>query len=83
LPVASSNSGVDVAGVSVWRDASTAARVAGSCQLSGASALKIYWHDPETAPLAVRLEEWSTVNTLPFTITTSDTISWNITYSKA
>ena len=84
LPVAQvDGANVSIFGVGTWRDVSTSVQVAGYCQVFGSGPLNLFWLDPETAPLAVRLEPWTTAATLPFTFATGDQVSWNVTYPKA
>jgi len=73
----------DVLGLLTFRDISTGANVAGYTRIQGSTQMGMYWLDPETAPLATRLESWVTGATLPFTFATGDIVAWNITYRKA
>jgi hypothetical protein len=84
LPVNQVNaSNNDITGTLTFRDISTGANVAGYARIQGATQMGMYWLDPETAPLATRLESWVTTATLPFTFATGDIVSWNITYPRA
>ena len=85
LPVlAFSNTNTEVYGVCTFTDTSAGATVTGYCRIQNASQMYFYWHDPETTPLAVRLEAWATGGgTLPFTFATGDLVSWNIMYRAA
>lgn len=70
-------------GTCTFFDLSAQVQVTGLCRIQGTTDLYFYWQDPETAPLATRLESWNTAATLPFTFATGDIISWNITYQAA
>lgn len=84
LPVAQVDAAnVYIFGVGTFKDTSTSVNVASYCQILGAGPLYLFWLDPETAPIATRLEAWTTGQTLPFTFASTDTVSWNVTYPKA
>jgi hypothetical protein len=84
LPVNAFNSlNAYVYGVCTFFDASTGVQVSGYVRLQNDTDMFFYWHDPEAAPIAVRLESWITGVTLPFTFATGDKIAWNITYRTA
>jgi hypothetical protein len=70
-------------GICTFNDVSASVAVAGTVQQQTATESWFYWHDPETVPLAVRLESWVTSATLPFTFATGDFVYWNISYQKA
>ena len=70
-------------GTCTFFDVSAGVQVTGLCRLQSQTEMYFYWQDPETAPLATRLESWNTSTTLPFTFATGDIISWNITYQAA
>jgi hypothetical protein len=74
----------DTAGLVIWNDISAGVTVMGTCIQQYNNNLPLFWFDPETAPLAVRAETWTSGGaTLPFTFATGDYIYWSITYAKA
>lgn len=73
----------DSLGICSWNDISGGGAIAGTVKNTTTTALDFYWHDPEAAPIAVRLESWTTGVTLPFTFATGDFIFWDIQYRKA
>lgn len=84
LPITAVNlASAQMYGTCTFFDLSTNAQVTGLCRIQSTTDLYFYWQDPETAPLATRLESWNTSATLPFTFATGDIISWNITYEAA
>lgn len=84
LPVnATSNTNSNIFGVCSFNDISASAVVTGYCRIQNDTDLFFYWHDPETTPLAVRMEAWTTSVTLPFTFATGDIVSWNIIYQRS
>jgi hypothetical protein len=83
LPVDQVNASNNNYGTANFLDVSTQANVAGYARIQGTTQMGIYWLDPETAPLATRLEAWVTTATLPFTFATGDIVSWNVTYQRA
>jgi hypothetical protein len=83
LPVSAIASGATIYGICTFFDLSASVQVTGLCRIQNATDMYFYWQDPETAPIATRLEGWNTSATLPFTFATGDIISWNITYQAA
>ena len=77
---AASASNAQIYGLCTFFDVSASVQVSGYCRIVNDTQMQFYWHDPETAPVATRLEPWSTGATLPFTFATGDLVSWNIVY---
>jgi hypothetical protein len=69
-------------GICKFVDTSAGVGVAGYGE-TATTTLVLQWLDPETAPLAVRTENWNTAATMPFTFANGDYVYWNITYRKA
>jgi len=82
LPVTANDSPHSL-GFSMWTDVSAGSSVAGYSELITTTTMNLTWLDPEAAPIAVRLEQWKTGVTLPFTIATGDYIRWDLFYRKA
>jgi len=84
LPVgAVSASNAQIYGVCTFFDVSAQVIVSGNCRIINDTQMQFYWNDPEAAPIATRLEPWSTGVTLPFTFATGDIVSWNIMYQRS
>jgi len=70
-------------GLAVFTDVSAGSTVAGYSELITSTTMNLTWLDPEAAPLAVRLEQWKTGVTLPFTFASGDAVRWDLFYRKA
>lgn len=84
LPVTAATAlGQGTIGLCKFNDVSTGVGVAGYMETATTTTATCKWLDPETVPLAVRVEAWATTATLPFTFTTGDYVYWQMTYRKA
>ena len=84
LPANAQTAGItNFLGICAFNDVSAGVAVTGYCRITATGTMSFFWHDPETVPLAVRLEPWSTAATMPFTFATGDYIYWSIRYEKA
>lgn len=84
LPVTAAPAlGQGTIGLCKFNDLSAGVGVAGYLETATTTTATCKWFDPETAPLAVRVESWATGATLPFTFATGDFVYWQVIYRKA